>query len=220
MIHLDKVSLFYDTGISLRNLDLKVEQNEFVYLYGPSGAGKSSLLGLMYMELLPNSGGVHVFDELTTGMRRKIIAKLRKRMGMMFQESKLLQDRDIFANLALPLEIAGCPAKEVKQKVFQKADEMELRSRLNHFPTELSGGERQRVALAQASIHAPELLLVDEPTAHLDEESAKQIIDALWKLHENGVSVIFATHNEAILQKDPARTITLEKGQIIQDRFR
>lgn len=220
MIHLDKVSLFYDTGISLRNLDLSIEKDEFVYLYGPSGAGKTSILNLMYMELVPNAGIVRVFDLDTTRMKRKLVSRIRKRIGMMFQEPKLLWDRDIYSNLALPLEIAGYPAKETKQKVFQKADAMDLRSRLNHYPSELSGGERQRVALAQASIHSPELLLVDEPTAQLDDEAAKQIIDTLWKLHEGGMSVIFATHNDAIVQMDPSRTIHIEKGEITQDRPR
>ena len=220
MIQLEKASLFYDTGISIRNLDLRIDKDEFVYLFGPSGAGKSSILALIYMELIPNSGAVRVFEVETTGLRRKYVAQLRKRIGMMFQEPKLLNDRDIYSNLALPLEIAGHASKAVRQRVFQKADEMDLRSRLNHFPLELSGGERQRVALAQASIHSPELLLVDEPTAHLDDESAKTIVDTLWKLHESGVGVLFATHNETILKKDPARTISLDKGEIIQDRPR
>lgn len=220
MIRFDQVSLFYDTGISLRNLDLSVQKDEFIYLFGPSGAGKSSILALMYMEMIPNAGSISVFDLETTRMKRKLVSRLRKRIGKMFQEPKLLPDRDIYANLALPLEISGYASKLTKQKVHQKADEMDLRSRLNHFPHELSGGEKQRVALAQASIHAPELILVDEPTAHLDDESSAKIIDALWKLHESGVSIVFATHNEMILQKDPARTITLEKGEIIDDRPR
>lgn len=220
LVQLDKAYLYYDTGISLRNLNLSIAKDEFVYLFGPSGSGKTSLLGLMYMELVPNTGTVNVLGYETSRLLRKEVAKQRKRMGRMFQEPRLLDDRDIFHNMAIPLEISGFSGKDTKHRVLQKADELDLRSRLNHFPYELSGGEKQRVALAMASMNSPELLLVDEPTAQLDEESSRIIIDVLWKLHEAGTSVVFATHKDEVIQIDPARTITLEKGEIVQDRAR
>lgn len=220
LVQLDKAYLYYDTGISLRNLNLSIDKDEFVYLFGPSGSGKTSLLGLMYMELVPNTGTVNVLGYETSRLKRKEVARQRKRIGRMFQEPRLLDDRDIFHNMAIPLEISGFSGKDTKHRVLQKADELDLRTRLNHFPYELSGGEKQRVALAMASMNSPELLLVDEPTAQLDEESSRIIIDVLWKLHEAGTSVVFATHKDEVIQIDPARTITLERGEIVQDRAR
>ncbi|MCF7807854.1 MAG: ATP-binding cassette domain-containing protein [Candidatus Marinimicrobia bacterium] len=220
LVHMDKAHLYYDTGISLRDLSLSIGQDEFVYLFGPSGSGKTSLLGLMYMELVPNTGTVTVLGYDTNRLKRKEVARQRKRIGRMFQDPRLLNDRDIYHNLALPLEISGFSGKDARHRVFQKADELSIRSRLNHFPYELSGGEKQRVALAMASIISPELMLVDEPTAQLDEESSRIIIDTLWKIQEAGTSVVFATHKEEVIQIDPARTITLNKGEIIQDKPR
>lgn len=220
LVQLDKAFLYYDTGISIRNLNLSIDENEFLYLFGPSGSGKTSLLRLMYMELVPNTGSVSILGYNTSLLKRKEVARQRKQIGRMFQEPRLLLDRDIYSNLALPLEISGYSGKDTRHRVLQKADELSLRTRLNHYPHELSGGEKQRVALAMASIISPKLLLVDEPTAQLDEESSRIIIDVLWKIHESGTSVVFATHKDELIQIDPARTITLDKGEIRQDRPR
>jgi len=218
MIQFDKVHLRYDSGISLRNLNFSIGRDEFVYLYGPSGSGKSSILSLIYMELFPNDGQVSVFNTNSNKIKRREIAKVRQQIGMVFQASKLLADRDVYNNIALPLELLGLPTKEVRQKVSQIADELSIRSRLSHLPHELSGGEQQRVSLARASINSPDVLLVDEPTAHLDEESTKSVMQAIWRIHEKGTSVVFATHKENLLQLEPARALYLDSGEIIEDR--
>lgn len=220
MIRFDKVFLRYDTGISLRELEFTIEEDEFVYLYGDSGSGKSSILKLIYMDLFPNSGAVQVFDHDSSHIKRREIAAIRQRIGMVFQEFYLLPDRDIFSNIALPLEIQGMKGQDVARKVTLKADEMGLRSRLSHYPHELSAGEQQRVALARAIVTSPDILLADEAIAHLDEKAAAEVLEHIWQIHEDGTTVIFATHNESLLKQDPARTLSLVSGEIVKDGMR
>ncbi|MCF7824400.1 MAG: ATP-binding cassette domain-containing protein [Candidatus Marinimicrobia bacterium] len=219
MIQFDRVHLRYDSGISLRDLNFRVDPNEFIYLFGPSGSGKSSILRLIYMELFPNAGEVNVFNINSIRARRQDIAKVRQNIGMVFQVSRLLPDRDVYANIALPLELLGFPSKEVRQKVTHIADELNIRSRLNHYPHELSGGEERRLSLARASINLPDILLVDEPTAHLDEISKKSVMEAICRIHDRGTSVIFATHDDSLLRQHNARVLTLDSGTIIEDRI-
>jgi len=220
MIRFDKVFLRYDTGISLRELDFSIDKDEFVYLYGPSGSGKTSILKLIYMDLLPNAGEVNVLGQDSSRIKRRGIAAIRQRIGMVFQDFHLLADRDVYANIALPLEIQGMKGRVVQSRVGQKAEELGLRSRLNHYPHELSAGEQQRVALARAMVISPDVLLADEAIAHLDEKTAAEVLAYIWKIHEEGTTVIFATHNEAIIKQDPARTLSLVSGEIVKDGFR
>jgi len=130
----------------------------------------------------------------------------------------LLSDRDIFSNIALPLELKGLKADEVRRRVTLKADELGIRSRLSHFPHELSAGEQQRVALARSVVDSPEILLADEPIAHLDPTAAAEVVKYLWKINESGTTVIFATHNEKLLKNDPARTLSIVSGEVVKDR--
>ncbi len=217
MIRFEKVQLRFDTGISLRNLNFKINKDEFVYLHGPSGSGKTSILKMIYMELFPNEGLVEVLDQASSLAKRREIARVRQQVGMVFQDFKLLPDRDIYSNIALPLEIQGLRSDAVHQRVIALADDMGLRSRLAHYPQELSGGEQQRVTMARATINAPAILLADEPTAHLDEKSASEVIQWIWKVHNLGTCVIFATHKEHILKQEPARTLSILAGEIIED---
>ncbi len=218
MIRFDKVFLRYDTGISLRDLSFSIEKDEFVYLYGDSGSGKSSILKMIYMDMFPNAGTVEVMGSDSSNIKRRDIAKIRQNIGMVFQDFYLLSDRDIYSNIALPLEIQGYKADEVRSKVALKADELGIRSRLSHYPHELSAGEQQRVVLARAVVNSPDILLADEPIAHLDEKAAAEIVQYLWKVHESGTCVVFATHNEALLKRDPARSMTLVSGEVVKDR--
>ncbi len=218
MISFENVHLRYDTGISLRDLNFFIDKDEFVYLFGPTGAGKSSILKMIYMDLFPNDGQVEIFNIGSSKVKRKEIAHIRQRIGMVFQDFKLLMDRDIYSNIALPLELRGLKPNEIRSKVVRKADEFGLRSRLNHFPHELSSGEQQMVSLARAVIDSPDILLVDEPTAHLDQESAAGVTDAIWKVHDSGTCVVFATNKVELPKREPARTISLVSGEIIIDR--
>ncbi|NQV41725.1 MAG: ATP-binding cassette domain-containing protein [Candidatus Marinimicrobia bacterium] len=217
MIQFDKVFLRYDTGISLRDLNFTIEKDEFVYLYGDSGSGKSSILKMIYLDLFPNSGSVNVLGSDSNNIKRRDIANIRQRIGMVFQNFHLLSDRDIYSNIALPLELQGLKADVVRSKVSLKADELGIRSRLSHYPHELSAGEQQKVALARAMVISPDILLADEPIAHLDEKSAADVLKYIWKIHETGTSVIFATHNEILLKQDPARTMTIVAGEVVKD---
>lgn len=219
MISFEKVFLRYDTGISLRDLNFSIDKDEFVYLYGDSGSGKSSILKMIYLDLFPNSGAVSVLGSDSTYIKRRDIAKIRQRIGMVFQNFHLLSDRDIYSNIALPLELQGFKSDEVRSKVSLKADELGIRSRLSHYPHELSAGEQQKVALARAMVISPDILLADEPIAQLDEKAANEVLKYIWKIHEGGTSVIFATHNDKLLQQNPARTITLVSGEVIKDKL-
>ena len=218
MINFEKVFLRYDSGISLRDLNFSIEKDEFVYLFGDSGSGKSSILKMIYLDLFPNSGSVSVLGADSNNIKRRDIAIIRQKIGMVFQDFYLLSDRDIYSNIALPLEIQGLKPAEVRSKVSLKADEFGMRSRLTHYPHELSAGEQQKVALARAMVNSPEILLADEPIAHLDEKAAADVLKHIWKIHETGTSVIFATHNDNLLKQDPARTMTLVSGEIVKDR--
>lgn len=217
MINFKKVILRYDTGISVRDLNFKIDEGEFVYLYGPSGSGKSSILKLMYMDLFPNSGVVTTLGQESSSARRKDVARVRQRIGMVFQDFKLLTDRDVFSNIALPLELRGTSVAQVRQKVSLIAEEFGLRSRLSHYPHELSGGEQQRVSLARAVIDDPDILLADEPTAHLDDPLSFEIINWFWKQNKKGTTVVFATHKEKFISREPSRTLTLSSGRIVED---
>ena len=218
MIQFDKVFLRYDTGISLRDLNFTIEKDEFVYLYGDSGSGKSSILKMIYLDLFPNSGSVNVLEFDSSNIKRRDIANIRQRIGMIFQNFHLLSDRDIYSNIALPLELQGMKPDVVRSKVSLKADELGIRSRLSHYPHELSAGEQQKVALARALVISPDILLADEPIAHLDEKSATEVLKHIWKIHEAGTCVIFATHNDTLLKQEPARTMTIVAGEVVQDR--
>jgi len=217
MIRFEKVFLRFDTGISLRNLNFSIERGEFLYLYGDSGSGKSSILKMIYMDLFPNAGSVNVLDFDSSHIKRGDIAKIRQKIGMVFQNFYLLSDRDIFSNIALPLELQGLKADEVRRRVTLKADELGIRSRLSHFPHELSAGEQQRVTLARSVVDSPDILLADEPIAHLDPTAATEVVKYLWKINESGTTVIFATHNEKLLKNDPARTLTIVSGEVVKD---
>ena len=218
MIRFEKVFLRFDTGISLRNLNFSIERGEFLYLYGDSGSGKSSILKMIYMDLFPNAGSVNVLDFDSSHIKRGDIAKMRQKIGMVFQNFYLLSDRDIFSNIALPLELQGLKADEVRRRVTLKADELGIRSRLSHFPHELSAGEQQRVTLARSVVDSPDILLADEPIAHLDPTAATEVVKYLWKINESGTTVIFATHNEKLLKNDPARTLSIVSGEVVKDR--
>ena len=218
MISFDSVSLRYDTGISMRDLNFQIKNDEFVYLFGESGSGKSSILKMIYMELFPNAGSVKVFEQESTHIKRGQIAALRQRVSMVFQDFKLLGDRDIYSNISLPLELQGLNPDVIRRKVAGHADDLGIRSRLSHYPHELSAGEQQKVALARALIVDPDILLADEPTAFLDESSAQEVLKCIWRLHTNKTCVLFATHNETLIKQEPARTLSLASGELLQDR--
>jgi len=218
MIKLDKVSKKFGTGVfALSDINLSVDKKEFVFLVGPTGSGKTTIFRLLTRELLPTEGIVIVNDWNIAKLPKQKIPHLRKKVGVVFQDLKLLLDRTIFENISLPLEIAGKKEEEIKSKVEEVLSQVGLIEHKDKFPIQLSGGEMQRAALARALVLSPEILLADEPTGNLDITTSWEIVKLLSDINEKGTTVIMATHNVDIVNKLSKRVIKLEKGRLIRD---
>jgi cell division transport system ATP-binding protein len=212
---------FKFTGQSVFNdLNLSIEKGEFVFLIGKSGSGKSTLLELIYFNLLPDSGEVE-FDRFNSRtIKSNELPMLRRKLGIIFQDFKLLNDRNIYDNLAFVLESLGKTHKEVKRKVASALTDVGLFHRRFSLPNELSGGEKQRVAIARSIINDPDLILADEPTGNLDPETSHEIVELLFKFHARGTAVLFATHNYEIIKKYSQKIIKLENGTAVKGVLR
>lgn len=204
---------------ALDNVTLKVPKGDFVYVTGPSGAGKSTLLKLLYSEERPGRGQVLIDGQNMTRMRPKQIALLRRRIGVVFQDFKLLTRRTIYENVAFPLEIQGKKRYEVSKKVYQTLKMVGLDKKLHKFPLELSGGEQQRVAIARALVVDPLILLADEPTGNLDYDLGLEIMEHFKGANARGSTVIFATHDRELMVRHPRRKIRLESGKLVSDQI-
>ncbi len=214
---LDVTKEYPRTGVALSNVSFRVEKGEFCFLTGPSGAGKSTLLKLLYMEERPTHGDVWVSDVASRDARRKEIALLRRRLGIVFQDFRLLEDRSAEANIAFALEVTGVPKDAIDQKVSRVLAQVGLSSKGTAFPRELSGGEQQRVAIARALVNDPFILIADEPTGNLDERASKSVFHLLREINRSGTAVIMATHNLEIIRRSNFRTIELNHGRIVFD---
>ncbi len=214
MIVFDNVSLMSGSTKILEDVTFSVQKGEFVYLLGPSGAGKSSVLRLIHHDLLPTAGSVVVRDRETRRTPRSEIPYLRRSIGFIFQDYKLLKDKTAFENVAFALEVTGAKRKIVKQRTLQALNTVGMTHRLNHRPRDLSGGECQRVAIARAIVLDPFILLADEPTGNLDNENAIGIIELLEKINHSGTAVLMATHRADFSQRGNSRVICLENGRL------
>lgn len=218
MIELNNVSKKYSKRIlALKNVSLKIEQGEFVCVVGASGAGKSTLLKLIIGAIKASSGDVLVDSESLSSFSRHELAMHRRSLGIVFQDCKLLVDRTIASNVALPLEIQCMKNSEISKRVSAVLKSVGLGSRGNDMPLELSGGEQQRVALARAIVHAPSVLIADEPTGNLDLKLAKKVFGLLQKVNRAGITVILASHNLPLTEQYGKRTLVLDRGNIIGD---
>lgn len=213
MISFKDVSLRYDRGAGVKNISFQVQRGEFVYLIGPSGAGKSTLLRMIYMDIFPNTGSVQVDQFESNAIKRRQIPKLRQKVGMIFQDYKLLDDRDVYGNVALPLQVMGVSNREIDRRVSKTLEEVGLTHRSAYYPSELSGGEQQRVSIARAIAKDPLVLLADEPTGNLDIGVALEILSLLWRVNAKGTAVIMATHNIELIKNRPSRTFRLGHGE-------
>ena len=216
MLTFSNVEFSYQNQTVFKNLNLTVEQGEFVFLIGKSGSGKSTLLELIHMNLFPSSGYVQVGDYSSDTITTNNIPLHRKKIGVVFQDFKLLDDRNVFDNLAFVLKITGTPQKQIKKKVYQVLSEVGLSHKQNNLPYQLSGGEQQRVAIARAIINDPMLILADEPTGNLDPETSFEILEILRKINVRGTSVIFATHNYDLVKKIDAKIYRLDDGKAVK----
>jgi cell division transport system ATP-binding protein len=215
MIHLKDVTVSFDGQVVLDRLDLSIKDGEFVYLVGATGAGKSSLLRLLYMDLTPDSGTVSVFDYDSATTTPSEVPKLRRTLGIVFQDFKLLEDRDVFENVAFALYVTDARRSDIKKRVFHSLSDVGVSHKRNQMPHELSGGEQQRVVIARALVNAPSLLLADEPTGNLDPGASAEIMELLKKINMRGTAVLMATHNYDLVRKYPARVIQLKDGKLV-----
>jgi len=221
MITLKNVTKEYDKGnTGLTNVSLDVEKGEFVFIVGKSGSGKTTLMKLLQKELEPTSGQIIVNGQNYKELKRKELPKLRRQMGMVFQDFRLLKDRTIFENVAFAQQVVEVPHRYIKHQVENMLEMVGLKDRMNAFPNELSGGEQQRVAIARALVNHPVLLLADEPTGNLDPVTAKGIMELLSEINKSGTTVLVVTHNKELVNEMGKRVILIEDGHIEQDEIR
>src|SRR5690554_1807518 len=220
MILFDRVSKIYgkDAKPALNRVSLHIEPKEFVILVGTSGAGKSTLLKLLTREEKPTSGKIVVGGIDYDSLKDRQIPLLRRKIGVVFQDFKLLPQRTVFENVAFALEIAGMTGREIKNTVPKVIDLVGLTGKEKNFPSQLSGGERQRVAIARAIVRQPKILIADEPTGNLDPKNTWEIVRLLEKINKYGTTVLLTTHNADIVNKLKRRVITIEDGKITSDQ--
>ena len=218
MIRFNKVSKVYPrTGTALSDLTLHVSKGEFVFLTGPSGAGKSTILKLIFVEERPTSGELRVSGFNSRELRRYEIHKLRRKLGIVFQDFRLLEDRTAEANVAFALEVTDAPRDTIPARVSRVLTQVGLASKATSYPHELSGGEQQRVAIARALVNDPLVLVADEPTGNLDDRATRGIFQLLREINAMGTAVLMATHNLELIRRSSFRTIELNHGRLVYD---
>lgn len=218
MIRFANVFKAYSRGVlALRDVSFHIAKGEFVFLTGHSGAGKSTALKLIYAEEFPTSGEVRVSGYVTSHLRRSEIPRLRRRLGIVFQDFRLLEDRTAEENVAFALEVTGARRSTIGPKVMRVLAQVGLAAKALAYPRELSGGEQQRVAIARALVNDPLVLLADEPTGNLDERAARGVFQLLRDINASGTAVVMATHNLELVRQTPYRVIELQEGAVVYD---
>ena len=213
----DVTKKYRRASTALRGINLMVNQGEFVYLVGPSGAGKSSFIKLLYREEEVTSGQLKVGNVDLTKIKRRNIPKLRRSIGVVFQDFKLLPTKTVYENVAFAMQVIGSRRRDIKQRVPEVSELIGLKHKQRSFPNQLSGGEQQRVAIARAIVNNPKLLIADEPTGNLDPEISMEIMKVLERINLQGTTVIMATHNSQIVNQLRHRVVAIEDGRIVRD---
>ncbi|MBU3189389.1 cell division ATP-binding protein FtsE [Clostridium bowmanii] len=221
MIEFKKVTKIYDNNvIALSNVDITIEKGEFVFLVGPSGAGKSTFIKILLKEIEPTTGTVILNDMDITKLKRNQVPYFRRKIGVVFQDFRLIDTLNIYENVAFALRVTECSPKEIRKKVPMVLDLVGLSKKHMAYPHEISGGEQQRVSLARAIVNNPALLIADEPTGNLDPETAIGIMDILNDINKAGTTVVMATHAKNIVDSMKKRVIAIEKGVLARDEQR
>lgn len=219
MIEMSNVYKKYSNGITAINgLNIKLDQGEFVYVVGPSGAGKSTFIKMMYREEVPTQGKIQVGKFDLVNMKQKDIPFLRRYVGVVFQDFKLLPRLTIYENVAYAMEVVEKNPKAIQKRVLEVLELVGLKHKVRMFPNELSGGEQQRVAIARAIANMPSILIADEPTGNLDPETAWEIMEVLEQINNQGTTIIMATHNSTIVNRMKHRVLAVENGRIVRDQ--
>lgn len=218
MILFENLSKKFGSTTALDDISLEIKQGEFVFLVGPSGAGKTTLLRILTREVLPTSGAVIVNKMDLTKLNSSEVPNLRRKVGVVFQDFKLLDDRTVFENVALSLEVLGKSDNEIAKAVEHALKLVEIWDKRNLFPRQLSGGEAQRTAIARAVVGKPDIVLADEPTGDLDSKTAWGVIQLLNEINSWGTTILMATHNQEIVNTLKQRVITLKAGKITKDK--
>lgn len=218
MIEISKLTKTYDRGTkALKDINITIDDGEFVFITGRSGSGKSTLIKILLKEVEPTSGRVVVNDMDLVRMPRRYVPKYRRRLGVVFQDFRLLKDKTVYENVAFAQRVIGESSRTIRESVPQMLKMVGLSSKYKFFPHQLSGGEQQRVAIARALINRPEVLLADEPTGNLDPHNALEIMGLLEKINRQGTTVIVVTHSHDIVDLMKKRVITIDRGMVIRD---
>lgn len=217
MISFQSVTKSFREGLTaLIRVNFTIEKGEFLYLIGPTGSGKSTLLRLIYFDLLPSAGEVRVANYSSSSIKRKEISTLRRKIGVIFQDSKLLKDRNVYENVAFALQVIGTPRREEAMRVLEVLGRVGLTQKRHVYPYQLSGGEQQKVAIARALVRNPFILLADEPTGNLDPESSDEILYLLKDIHTSGTAVVLSTHQHELTNKNPFRILRIQLGVVTE----
>jgi cell division transport system ATP-binding protein len=218
MIHFQDVSKQYYSDLALDGLSFTIEKGDFVFLVGPTGSGKTTIFRMIIRDLVPTSGRIAIGDIDLKKLPSGKIRQLRRNVGVIFQDLKLLHDRTVGENVMLPLQFSGVKEDDAKVRAHEVLESVGLKDAFEKFPQQLSGGERQRVAIARALVFDPEVILADEPTGNLDIDTSMQILDLLDSINRKGTTIFMATHNDRIIDTTKKRVIVIEKGRLKEDR--
>lgn len=218
MINFDNVTKVYKSGTeALKNINLEIQKGEFVFIIGPSGSGKSTMVKLIMKEEEPTGGELYVNGMDTRDIDRYEIPHFRRKIGVVFQDYRLLQNKTTYQNVSFALRVTGYHSRQIRKMVPQLLSVVGLLDKANEYPGELSGGEQQRMAIARAIAHNPDLLIADEPTGNLDPKTSLEIMNLIFKINQMGTTVLIATHDKNIVDTFRQRVIVLSKGEIVRD---
>ena len=218
MLRMENVSKVYPGGsVALQDVDIHSKPGEFVFVVGPSGAGKSTFIKMLFREVLPTTGSIFVNGVDILSLTPKEIPYMRRQLGIIFQDYRLLPDRTVYENVAFAMQVIETPHRKIKRRVLNVLELVGLRHRANAYPNELSGGEQQRIAIARAIVNDPILVIADEPTGNLDPETSWDIMEIFKEINASGTTIVMATHDKEIVDAMGKRVVAIEHGNIVRD---